>query len=125
MYPREPLLPHWLLVEMAWSVRERIYLAGDHPDYQPEYPGDDALEAIALSSLVAHILTNPDDDLGLVWATWNSIAAGVLGVPIKTLRPLKDVGRVEQLWLQAVVGLVISLSEVEAMPGLSPVEMVA
>lgn len=114
--PREPLVEHWFLVELAWNVRATIYCAGDHPDYAPDYPGDEDLRAIALSALVAHILSNPGDDLGLVWATWNTTVAGVLGVPTDTLKPLKDEGRVEQLWVAAVRGLVLSLSEPEPDP---------
>lgn len=111
-------IPHWLLVEMAWVVRAQLYQAGgrDAHEHAAAYPGDDHLEAIALSAFVDLVLTNPGEQPEFLWPSWNSIRAGVVGVDPSTLKPLSEVGRVDHFWLTGIKGLVLGLSEPEEEP---------
>jgi hypothetical protein len=112
---RAEQIPHWLLVEMAWDVRARLYRAGERgaDECAAAYPGDDDLRAIALSTLVDLMLTNPGELPEFLWPSWNNIRVGVLGVDPSTLKPLHEVGRVDHFWLTAIKGLVLGLSEAE------------
>lgn len=109
--PADPLLPHALLVRLAWDARSRILEAFDKP--AAEWPGDDDPQAIALSTLVARILASPTAPAMAIGMYWCAVEREVLG--IHDGLPFPERGRAEQMSIFAVRGLVLGLSTRDAM----------
>lgn len=107
--PAEPLVPHWLLVRMAWHAREDVLWSADRET--APWPGERDREAVALSMLVQRILAAPKADAFAIGAYWRVVEREYLGIDGALFheRP-----RVDQLWIFAVRGLALGLSTDDA-----------